>query len=158
MSTDCGYPMTRDTIHRTPIASFPSSLFAFHPSLAFTITSPPCLFSAPAIPRFFHASISSISQVVILMLSGLQHAPFYFPRTQSSSTVRSFFDLPNCRFKVCFNCRCVTTLALFSSQPTHSFPSGSTQLSHLISPPVHSVSFLFLFSLPFVVCPIRPSP
>ena len=58
-------------------ASFPSSPFTFHPSFAFIIT-PTLSLSVHRPSSAFIASISSISQVVILMLSGLHHAPFIF--------------------------------------------------------------------------------
>jgi len=85
-------------------ASFPSRPSTFHSSLAFIIT-PTLSLSVHRPSSAFLASISSVSQVVILMLSGLHHAPFYF---RGISLVRphihSPISTPNCRFKVHFNC------------------------------------------------------
>jgi len=135
---------TQDTIHCTSLRR------RFHPPLSHSLiitcihhhfsTLPLSVHRSSSV---FHASISFISQVVILMLSGLQHAPFYFLRVLSFpfGHTRSSISQSNCRFKV------------YSNRPmgvttSHSFPFDKPTPFHQDTQPSPILSRLQILRFP----------
>jgi len=128
------HPKIHSPLHRISPLRISSTITCIHHH--------PLSFSVPRPSPAFRVSVSSISRVVILMLSGLQHARSFLFSTGSFPSVRlhphSSISIPNCRFTRHSNRPISDRLhTLFP------FPSDSTP--YLVFPENLSHSFLDSF-------------